>query len=120
MAPAAARRPFIRLVDAVEPSVDLALGLVLGHAIALLKSAAELCALASITLRSSLVSLPHFCWTLPLNVFQLPSTRSQFIACSCEFGDSGRTRRGSKSSDAQRVRLPEQDLVHRPEIKTGA
>ena len=46
MAPAAARRPFLRLVDAVEPSVDLALGLVLGHAIALLKSAAELCALA--------------------------------------------------------------------------
>jgi hypothetical protein len=34
------------LVDALEPGVDLAFGFVLGHAIALLESAAELCALA--------------------------------------------------------------------------
>src|SRR5437763_15898203 len=53
-----------RLVHAFEPSVDLALGLVLGHAIALLESAAELPALAF--------------------DFQLPWTRSQFITCSCQ------------------------------------
>src|SRR5260221_13899983 len=35
-----------------------------------------------ITCRSSSVSLPHFSLTLPANCFQLPSTRSQFIACS--------------------------------------
>src|SRR5215831_8545885 len=43
---AAVRWPSRRLVDAFEPSVDLPLSLVLGHAIALLESTAELGALA--------------------------------------------------------------------------
>src|SRR5215212_1501511 len=34
------------------------------------------------TARSSSVSLPHFSFTLPANCFQLPSTRSQFMARS--------------------------------------
>jgi len=37
-----AARSSLRLIDAFEPGVDLTLGLVLGHAIALLKPAAEL------------------------------------------------------------------------------
>ena len=48
-------------VHAFEPGIDLALGLVPRHAVARLKPAAELRALTSMTSRSSLMSLPHFC-----------------------------------------------------------
>ena len=41
-------------------------------------------------LRSSLVSLPHCCCTLPFICFQFPSTRSQFIVVSCLAGAVGR------------------------------
>src|SRR5262249_8750873 len=67
-------------IHALEPAVDLALGLVLRHAVALLKPAAELHAL---TLDDVKIIVGEFApllrSTLPLNSFQLPSTRSQFI-----------------------------------------
>src|SRR5215213_7489189 len=42
----AARGLLLLLVNTLEPGVDLAFGFVLGHAIALLESATEFCALA--------------------------------------------------------------------------
>src|SRR6266581_7452373 len=55
-----------RLVDAFEPSVDLALGLVLGHAIALLESAAELAALAFDYVEVVVAELPPLLLNLAL------------------------------------------------------
>src|SRR5205823_8108890 len=55
-----------RLVHAFEPSVDLALGLVLGYAIALLESAAELPALAFDYVEVVVAELPPLLLNLAL------------------------------------------------------
>jgi PAS domain S-box-containing protein len=58
------------------------------------------------TSRSSLVSLPHFCCALPLNSFQLPSTRSQFIgSLLAQFG-AWKTRFNQKSSRRAWLTVP--------------
>src|SRR5262245_47968962 len=69
------------------------------------------------TSMSSFVSLPHCCWTLPLNCFQLPSTRSQFIvvlpledwtlvklAATCAVPVSGRAKKYGRSQPRRRLR----------------
>ncbi len=56
--------------------MDLALGRVLSDAIALLKPTRELGPLAFDHVEVVLAELPHFCCTLPLNSFQLPSDPS--------------------------------------------
>jgi hypothetical protein len=66
--------------DRFEPAVDLALRLILGVTVPLLQTTRQLSRLPSTTSRSSSVSSPHCCWAFPLNCFQFPWMRSQFIA----------------------------------------
>src|SRR5437016_1414055 len=58
----------VRSVHAFEPSVDLALGLVLGHTIALLESAAELAALAFDYVEAVVAELPPLLLNLALEL----------------------------------------------------
>jgi hypothetical protein len=67
-------------VHAFEPGIDLALGLVPRHAVALLKPAAELRALTLDDVEIVVGELAPLLLSLAFELFPIASTRSQFIA----------------------------------------
>jgi hypothetical protein len=81
-------------VHAFEPGIDLALGLVPRHAVALLKPAAELRALTLDDVEIVVGELAPLLLSLAFELFPIASTRSQFIAsvlccfsrCCASFG----------------------------------
>jgi hypothetical protein len=65
---------FLASGGAVEPSIDIPLGIVLRHTIALLKAAGELSPFALDHIKIVVGEFAPLLLNLPLNSFQLPST----------------------------------------------